>query len=136
MKSSREKAVVAAFFILRGVMILFAAFGVGPMSGSKVHAPMWIIGLAGVLFTSAGVVVIAPSQAIVRIAAGILVVGLSAIFAWVALFGEAQYFSGGLSIFSNATEVMIARVLFGLVAILGIAIAVNALLKTLRKGDP
>ncbi len=97
---------------------------------------MWIIGLAGVLFTSAGVVVIAPSQAIARIAAGILVVGLSAIFAWVALFGEAQYFSGGLSIFSNATEVMIARVLFGLVAILGIAIAVNALLKTLRKGDP
>jgi hypothetical protein len=42
------------------------------------------------LFASSSVVLVAPAHRIARVAAGVIVVGLSAICAWVALFGEAQ----------------------------------------------
>ena len=109
-----------------------AAFGVGPMSGSPIHAPRWVIGVAGVLFASCSVVLVAPAHGSARVAAGGIVVGLSAMCAWVALFGEAQHFSGGMSMVPRATEVLMARVVFGMVAILGTAISANALRRALN----
>lgn len=132
MSSLQERLLVGGFCILMGVMISMAAFGVGPMSGSQTHAPSWVIGLAGVLFASSGVVVVAPAHRIAGLAAGVVVVGLTVISAWVALFGEAQYFSGGFSVFSKATEVFIARIMFGSVAILGIAISANAVRRAFK----
>lgn len=133
--SDRAKRLFSVFFILMGVMILMAAFGFGPMSGSKTHAPSWVIGVCGLVFASGGVVLIGPSQRISSFGAGVVVMGLSAVFGWVALFGEAQYFSGGSSLFPRAVEVLVARVLFGSVAILGIGIAVNAVRNALASRD-
>jgi len=118
-----------------GAMILMAAFGVGPMSGAQMHAPRWVVGLAGLIFASGGVAAIAPTRGILNLAAGIVVGGLSAICAWIALFGEAEYFSGSLSVFSRSTDVLIARVVFGLVALLGAAIFANAVRHAMRGDD-
>ena len=127
----QERFLLGGFFLLMGILISMAAFGVGPMSDSQMHAPRWVVGVAGVLFASSSVVLVAPAHRIARVAAGVIVVGLSAICAWVALFGEAQYFGGGTSLFSRSTEVFIARVVFGMVAILGTAISANALRRAL-----
>ena len=133
MTNIRQKLVTGVFLILMGVLILLAAFGIGPMSGSQMNAPRWVIGLCGLFFASGGLIVIAPTHKMARLAAGIAVVGITVICTWIALFGDARYFSGGLSIFSRDAEVLIARALFGAVAILGIAISANAVRRTLRK---
>ncbi len=129
MTEARQKLLTGAFFILMGLLILLAAFGFGPMSGSRMNAPRWVIGLCGLFFASGGVVVIAPAHKLASLAAGIAVVAITVICAWIALFGDARYFSGGLSMFSHNTEVLIARALFGAVAVLGAAISVHALRK-------
>jgi hypothetical protein len=67
--------------------------------------------------------------------AGLATAGMTVICGWIALFGEDAYFSGGLSIFSERTEVLIARVIFGLVAALGAAITINALRKIIVSSD-
>ncbi len=133
MTNTRQKLVTGVFLILMGVLILLAAFGIGPMSGSQMNAPRWVIGLCGLFFASGGLIVIAPTHKMASLAAGIMVAGITVICAWVALFGDARYFSGGLSIFSRETEVLIARALFGFVAVLGIAISANAVRRTLRR---
>ena len=45
-----------------GVLISMVAFGAGPMSESPIHAPRWVIGVAGVLFASCSVVLVAPES--------------------------------------------------------------------------
>ncbi len=132
MTDAKQKLLTGVFFILMGVLILLAAFGIGPMSGSRMNAPRWIIGLCGLFFASGGVVLIAPTHKVASLAAGIAVMGITVICAWIALFGDAQYFSGGLSMFSRDTEVLIARALFGAVAILGVAISANAMRRGLN----
>ena len=118
-----------------GVMVVMAAFRVGPMSEAPAHAPGWIIGIAGVLFASCGILLLAPARRVVGFTGGIVVIGISVISAWVALFGDAQYFTGGMSVFARTMEVFVARVLFGAVAVLGFAIAANALRRILTKPD-
>ena len=122
----RERSLLGGFLILMGAMIVMAAFGVGPMSGAQMHAPRWVVGLAGLVFASGGVAAIVTTRGILNLVAGIVVGGLTVICAWVALFGDAKYFSGSPSLFSQATEVLIARVVFGLVALMGAAIFANA----------
>ena len=132
MTDAKQKLLTGAFVILMGVLILLAAIGIGPMSGSRMNAPRWVIGLCGLFFASGGVIVIAPTHKIASLAAGIAVVGITVICAWIALFGDTRYFSGGLSMFSRDTEVLIARALFGTVAILGAAISANAVRRALN----
>lgn len=129
MKPLLERVVVGAFFVLMGWLILLAAFGIGPMAGAPTHAPRWVIGAAGMVFANGGLLVLAPARGVALVGGGIIVVGISVISAWIALFGDAQYFSGGMSWFSRSVEVLIARLLFGAVAVLGLAISANALRK-------
>jgi hypothetical protein len=131
MTDAKQKLLTGTFFILMGVLILLAALGIGPMSGARMNAPRWVIGLCGLFFASGGMIVIAPTHKIASLAAGIAVVGITVICVWIALFGDARYFSGGLSMFSQNTEVLIARALFGAVAILGVAISANAVRRAL-----
>ena len=112
-----------------GVIIILAVFGLGPMSDSDTHAPRWLIGIAGILFLSCGVMVIEAFHKLASLTAGLATIGMTVICGWIAIFGEDEHFSGGPSIFSDPTEVLIARVLFGSVALLGAAITINALRK-------
>jgi hypothetical protein len=132
---SHEKLLTGLFFVVMGVFILLAAFGLGPMSGSAIHAPRWVIGLAGLLFIGSGVLLIEKFHKLATFMAGFVTIGITVICAWIAVFGEAEYFSSGLSLFSDDTEVLIARVLFGAVAVLGAAITVNAFRKIFAGSD-
>jgi hypothetical protein len=120
---------------MMGAMILLAAFGIGPMSNSAIHAPRWVVGIAGIIFLGCGVMVIDTFQKFATWMAGIVTIGMTVICGWIALFGEDEYFSGGPSIFSDDIEVLIARILFGAVAVLGTAITINALRKIFDRSN-
>ena len=131
MTRSQEKLLIGIFFAVMGLAILLAAFGLGPMSDSATHAPRWVIGVSGLVFLSSAFILAEISHTLTSLVAGIVTVGMTLICGWIAVFGEDEYFSGGLSLFSDRVEVLIARVLFGLVAGLGAAITINAIRKTL-----
>lgn len=133
MNKSRDKFVLGVFALFMGLNILLAAFGYGLMSDSAIYAPRWVVGIAGLVFLSCGVMLFDTLHRLASLMAGIVTVGMAVICAWVALFGEDAYFSGGLSMVSQSAEVLIARIIFGLVALLGAAVTLNALRKSLQK---
>lgn len=135
MTYSHEKLLTGLFCSIMGVIVVLAAFGIGPMSDSAMHAPRWIVGIAGMVFLGCGVMLIEAFHQLASLMAGAVTVGMTVICGWIALFGEDAYFSGGLSIFSERTEVLIARVIFGLVASLGAAITIHALRKIIGSSD-
>lgn len=131
MTRSQEKLLIGIFFAVMGLAILSAAFGFGPMSDSAMHAPRWVIGASGLIFLSSAFILVEKAHTFSSLLAGIVTVGMTLVCGWIAIFGEDEYFSGGLSLFSDRVEALIARVLFGLVAGLGAAITINAIRKTL-----
>ena len=124
---------VGFFCILMGVMISLVAFDMGSMGSATKNAPNWIIGLGGAIFIGGGAMLLKPGPVIGQITAGVTVISFTTIFAWIALFGRAEHFSSSWSIFSPATQVVFARILFGLVALLGLAISINAIRTHLKK---
>ena len=135
MSRHQQQMLVGGFLILMGVMISLAAFDTGPMSSASKNAPNWIIGLSGAFFVACGTLLLKPGPLLAQFVAGISMLSITIICAWIALFGEAQYFSSDWSVLSPTTELMLARSLFGLVALLGLAISINAI-RTYLKRDP
>ena len=121
------------FCSMMGVVILLAAFGFGPMSDAAMNAPRWIVGVMGLIFLGSGVMLIDAFHRLASVMAGLVMVGMTVVCGWISIFGEDAYFSGGPSLFSERTEVLIARVMFGLVAALGAAISINAIRNLIGK---
>lgn len=144
------------YFILVGVSVLPIPGGPG-----KLHAPLWVVGCAGLIFLFAGAAVLvqgigkanASGELLpgapfwLRVAQHVIVGGIFACFAmigsWIAVFGEARQFSGSLSIlglgFGFDMGVAIARVAFGIGALIcwigTIALAVSAARKLFGSGS-
>lgn len=120
-------------FILMGAMVALAAFGLGPMSSSGRNAPEWIVSLCGAFFIACGALLLRPGPLLAQFIAAVSVSSITVVFAWIALFGDSRYFSSDWSFLAPATQVMVARGLFALVALLGLAIMVNAVRTYLNK---
>lgn len=110
-----------------GIMIVAAAYNEGPMAGAGKNAPDWLIALGGYLFIGCGLLLLKLGQLITHFIAGATVLAFTAVFAWVSLFGEAEHFSPGPSWLSDETNLLTARILFGLAALLGAAIFIYAM---------
>jgi hypothetical protein len=120
---------------LVGAIIVLAAFDRGPMSDAPMHAPAWIVALAGGFFATCGFLLAAPPGRAGVVFGGVATISLTIVFAWTALYGDARYFSGGLPFVSRHTNVVIARIMFALVALLGLAITANAFRRSTRDRD-
>ena len=118
-------------FVVAGIVIELIAIDVISIDESLVHAPDWIIGLCGLLFLSGGMAfVTSPKTSIATWSAGTLVISMTLISAWVAVYGASEHFSGDLPFISRDSNVIIARIIFGCVSLLGLAIIVAAAKKT------
>lgn len=99
-----------------GVGLLPIALATGliePQPGT-VHAPMWVIGVCGGVFVLAGLVILSgPGKKMNHVFAGLILLSFAAIAGWVALFGLADGFSGGIPFLPQALNVTIARWVFG-----------------------
>ncbi|HIG75380.1 MAG TPA: hypothetical protein EYQ24_12645 [Bacteroidetes bacterium] len=105
-----------------GLFIMGIGLEVVPVDPASVHAPMWVLVLCGAVFVLGGVGVLAHGKPEIQSAAGgtiVLVFGV--VGGWVALFGEAAQFGGGFAFLSPEANVAIARGVFGLGALVCLA---------------
>lgn len=123
-------------FVAAGLAIVGVAADVIAVDPSAVHAPRWVLGACGAVFALAGLAVLAPpGSAVGSAAAGVTVLAFGLIGGWVALFGSAEHFSGGLPFVPDAVNVAVARGLFGLGAVLCLALFVWGT-RRLARGEP
>ncbi len=157
-----EIILVGGLATAAGLYFLLVGVGVLPVPGGPgaLHAPLWVIACAGLIFLFAGSAVLLQvtgkanaSGALppgapfwLRAAQHLIVVGIFACFAmigsWIALFGEARQFSGSLSFLGVGlgvdTGVAVGRAAFGIGALIcwigTIALAVSATRKLFGPG--
>ncbi|MAQ94445.1 MAG: hypothetical protein CMM84_13080 [Rhodothermaceae bacterium] len=99
--------------------------GVVPADPASVHAPGWVLAVCGAVFVLAGVAMLAHRWPAVQSAAGgVICLAFGLVGGWVALFGEAAQFSGGTGLLSRGAEVAVARGVFGVGAVLCLAMFV------------
>jgi hypothetical protein len=104
----------AGFIILIGLIPVAIALGVLPVDESSVHAPMWVVALGGLVFVWAGCLMLVGQKSIwSHLFAGLILLSFAAVGAWVALFGAADGFSGGIPMLSHETNTKVARGVFG-----------------------
>jgi len=122
-----SRPLLTTLLIVAGIVISLVAVGVIPVDPESIHAPNWIIALLGLLFLGGGLATIVnPRSGLASWAAGTVVISITIVSAWVALYGPSEQFSGNFPFFSRETNVTIARIMFGCVAVLGLGITVAA----------
>jgi hypothetical protein len=84
----------------------------------------------GLLFLGGGLAIVAnPHSSFASWSAGTVVISVTIVSAWVALYGPSEQFSGDFPFLSRETNVTIARIVFGCVALMGLAITTAAFKK-------
>lgn len=125
--TSKQQILFGWFAFLTGLPFIGMAFGIVQADESTVHAPLWVIGLCGLVFSLAGIMVlIGEKSPINNLLGGILVLSFALIGGWVALFGDSAQFSGGTPILSDSQNVIVSRILFGSGSLMCFAIAIYA----------
>ena len=156
----REMIWIGALFAGIGLYFILVGLSVLPIPGGprNLHAPLWVVTLAGLPFFLGGLAVMlqgfgkanaagelpADAPIWIRAAHSLMVVAIFACFAvigtWVALAGEAGQFSGPFT--GGGFGVGIARAMFGFGAIIcwaatiGMALSYARKLRNARKSAP
>lgn len=111
---SQQKLLVAAFCITMGLINCLIAVGVISYDPSKIHAPWWVLSLAGLVFVLGGIAILLQrNQTVGAVIGSAIVASFAAVGMWVALAGPAHQFSGGVPFLSHESNVKIARWVFG-----------------------
>ena len=114
MIDTKQQILVTLLCVAAGATICLVAAGVIPVDPASVHAPPWVLFLAGFVFVLAGLAVSLQSRPVlVSILGNLIVAAFAAVGMWVALAGPADQFSGGLPFLSHGANVTIARWVFG-----------------------
>lgn len=125
------------FCIVAGLYPIAIATELWPVDAAAVHAPMWVLFLCGTVFLMGGaMILIDRNSKFNALCAAILLVGMGAIGAWVAVLGPSAGFSGGMPFLPSEYNVIFARWVFAcgaLVSFLMSAYAVRTLLKSLTQ---
>ena len=130
------RALAGVFLLVAGLFIGLVAVEIIAVDEELVHAPRWILGLGAALFAGGGLSLLAgPAYRLAQWSAGTVVVSMTVLSAWVALFGQSEHFSGDWPWLSEETNVPIARILFGAVSLLGLGIIVAAVKNAGKQRD-
>jgi hypothetical protein len=154
----KEMYFIGALAAAAGLYFMLVGLGILPVPGGprNLHAPLWVVALAGLAFFLGGAAVLIqalgranasgdlPSDAplwlrVVQYLIGVAIfLSFALMGSWVAIGGDLRQFSGGVPFFSGPTNVTIARVGFGFGAIIcwlgTIAIMVSGARKLLGRG--
>jgi hypothetical protein len=122
--SPRARLAMGLVFVLAGLPIMALATGlITPRLGSM-HAPPWVVFLAGVSFSLVGLLILLPDTMgkFRGFLGAVFMVGFASIFVWIAFGPGERRFSGGFSIgplfTSSASSEMEGRIVFGIAAVL------------------
>ena len=135
MQHSWSRIVVGALLLIAGIVVWLALAGAISLDEKSINAPKWVIVLIGLLFIASGLAAGAISQGSVATwSGGAVVVTMTVISGWVALFGSSAHFSGDNTFLSKSADEIVTRIIFGSVSLLGLAIIGAAALKTWNRG--
>ena len=130
----KQKTIFAWFFILMGLPFILISVNLLSIDESTLHAPKWVLGLCGFIFSLSGVIMLLGEKShFNNLLAGLLILSFALVGGWVALFGSAEQFSGGLTVLSETQNVNIARVLFGIGSLICFAITIYAIRQHFKK---
>jgi hypothetical protein len=117
-KIDRSDIALALVAIACGAFTLLVASGVLPMQTAN-DTPIWVIWLIGVVFVIAGVMIFLRNHSrALDFFAAIILASFTLIGGWVSLFASPEGFSGGIPFLPYDTNVVLARVMFGLGALM------------------
>lgn len=144
MGETKQIGLAGFICIVLGASVCLIAFRVLPYDESKIHAPGWIIALCGGVFVLGGLALLLRSHKIlVSVLGNCMVLIFGIVAGWIALFGQAEQFSGGIPLLSNESNVSVARALFFCVAIMcaliltaGLRYLVRQLANAEKAGSP
>ncbi len=109
----QNHALLSAIVVALGAMIVMIALDVIPYDPEKIHAPDWVLILAGGVFVFGGLALhFRTNELLVSVLGNLIVVSFAAVAAWVALDGSSDQFSGGIPFLPHAANVKIARIVF------------------------
>lgn len=133
-KINKSHPVFGWICILIGIYPLAIAFGLLNADSESIHAPMWVVGLCGLVFIIAGCMIIfRQHDRLVDILAAIICFSFAAIGIWVSLLSPLDGFSGGLPYVSKELNILFARGVFGLGAMITLLMCIYAIKRALRE---
>jgi len=114
----RKDIALALVAMICGGLALLVASGVLPMRNAN-DTPTWIIGLVGAMFVTAGAMIFLRNYSrLLDFFAALILAAFTSITGWIAFYGSADGFSGGIPFLPHGTNISLARTLFGLGGIL------------------
>ena len=129
----RGRVIWGIVLLIAGLVYAGVSLGIIQVDSSTTHAPMTVLFLVAVVLSIGGVMMIAGRDSrLNELLAAVLLLGMSSIGSWVAIFGSIDGISGGLAFLPSELNVGLGRVLFGLGALLCLAMAVYALRRALK----
>jgi len=113
--------------IILGSAVLLIAFGVIPVDPSTVHAPYSILGLCGLVFVIAGIMILMGENSKYNsLGAAVILVCFALCGGWVALFASPESIEGGLPFLSQEVNGMLRKIVIGVGALISAALSVYA----------
>ena len=119
--------------IFLGLYLLAISFRLLETDSASTHAPMWIIGLIGIVFMVAGcMILLRKHNRLLDVLAAIICFSFAVVGIWVSLFSPSEGFSGGIPFVSESINIFLARGVFGLGAIVTSLMCLYAIRRALR----
>jgi hypothetical protein len=126
--TQKQKGLASLLFFGTGLAIILASADIIPLDEDGLHAPRWVLGLSGVVFALAGIMIyIDDNPKWNNLLAAILIFAMASIGGWIALFGDGANFSGGVALLSDSSNISLARIVFGFGATICYLIGLYAL---------
>ena len=105
---------IPGFIIVMGLVVVLAAADVIHTDPADFHAPRLVVGIFGMLFVIAGLVLVFSEFPRIRYALStLLILDMAVGFGWVALYSLPEKWSGGIPFLSPHANGMIAKSIFG-----------------------
>lgn len=125
--SFNRNTLLALIVVSAGLLPLAVSLGVIKAQEGTVHAPMWVLGLCGLVFVIAGFMLLLGQRSRFNdLLAALICSCFGAVGLWVSLEGASENFSGGIPFVPSFTNVIIARWMFGSGAVICFLIALYA----------
>lgn len=129
----RDRRISGGVLLLMGLIIAAVSVDIIRVDESAIHVPRWVLFLIAIVFGSSGGLAIAGQNSRTGdVLAAVIFFAMAVIGGWVSLLGSPDRVSGGLALLPREVNVGIARVLFGLGAMLNGAMCIYALRRSIR----
>ena len=117
--TKRDRKLLSLICIVLGASVCAIAFDWLPYDPEKIHAPDWVIAMAGGVFVAGGLAIaFRQSELLVCALGNLIVIAFAAIALWVALYGPSAQFSGGIPFLPHETNLTLARIVFAASAVM------------------